>query len=131
MLRPAAGLTLAQARAWYPYPDAVHGFDHIERVYVLCEQIGQREGADMEILLAAALLHDAQGSHPEEGNRKGHHIQSAGFAGDVLSELGWPIGKIKAVQHCIRAHRFRGGEKPASLEAKVLFDADKLEPSVA
>lgn len=127
MLRPAPGLTLARAREWYPSPDAVHGFDHIERVYALCEQIGKREGADMEILLAAALLHDAQGSHPDEGNRKGHHILSAEFAGDVLSGLGWPPGKIRAVQHCIRAHRFRGGEKPSSLEAMVLFDADKLD----
>src|SRR3972149_623224 len=30
-------------------------------------------------------------------------------------------------QHCIRSHRFRGDEHPHSLEAKVLFDADKLD----
>jgi len=57
-------LTLDQARQWYPDVDAVHGFDHIQRVYGLCQRIGAQEGADMEILLAAALLHDSQGSHP-------------------------------------------------------------------
>jgi len=32
------------------------------------------------------------------------------------------------VQHCIRAHRFRDDrEPPATIEAKCLFDADKLD----
>jgi uncharacterized protein len=29
--------------------------------------------------------------------------------------------------HCIRTHRFRGTEKPQSLEAQILFDCDKLD----
>ena len=29
--------------------------------------------------------------------------------------------------HCIAAHRFRRGEAPRTLEARVLFDADKLD----
>lgn len=127
MRRQASGLTIDQARGWYPAVDAVHGFGHIQRVHALCRYIGGREGADMEVLLAAALLHDAQGSHPAEGSRKGHHIQSAEFAGEVLLELGWPTDNIGSVQHCIRAHRFRGSEKPSTIEAKVLFDADKLD----
>ncbi|MGH2626409.1 MAG: HD domain-containing protein, partial [Anaerolineales bacterium] len=31
------------------------------------------------------------------------------------------------VLHCIRAHRYRGREAPQTLEARVLFDADKLD----
>jgi uncharacterized protein len=43
-------------------------------------------------------------------------------------EEGWPAEKIAAVQHCIRAHRFRDDrEPPATIEAQVLFDADKLD----
>lgn len=122
-------LTLEQARQWYPAFDAVHGFDHIERVYALCQQIGEKEGADMEILLAAALLHDSQGSHPQKGQRNEHHLRSAEFADTILSEQGWAPERIQAVQHCIRAHRYRRGEgeAPQTLEAKVLFDADKLD----
>jgi uncharacterized protein len=45
----------------------------------------------------------------------------------VLSDEGWPNGRIEAVQHCIRAHRFRGDEAPQSLEAQILFDSDKLD----
>ena len=120
-------LPLEQARAWYPEDDAVHGWGHIQRVYALCQQIGEAEGADMQTLLAAALLHDAQGSHPDENARDDHHLRSAQFAGDVLAEMGWPLACVAAVQHCIRAHRFRGEEAPRSLEAQVLFDADKLD----
>ncbi len=120
-------LTLEKARAWYPEYDAVHGFEHIERVYKLCEKICPLERADMEILLAAALLHDTSGSHPGEGNRNDHHLRSAEFAEAVLLKEGWEPDKIHAVQHCIRAHRFRKDESPQTIEAKVLFDADKLD----
>ena len=120
-------LTLQDARAWYPEHDDVHGFGHIERVYRLCQKIGQVEGADMEILLTAALLHDAQGSHPGGNSRDDHHLRSADFAGEVLSGMGWHAEKIALVQHCIRAHRYRKEDIPESLEAKVLFDADKLD----
>ena len=52
---------------------------------------------------------------------------SAALAAEVLAREGWPLERIEAVMHCIRAHRFRGAERPASLEAQVLFDADKLD----
>ncbi len=121
-------LTFEKARQWYPAFDAVHGFDHIERVYGLCKQIGEKEGADMEILLSAALLHDSKGSNPQKGERNNHHIKSAEFANEVLAAEEWSAERIQAVQHCIRAHRYRRGEeKPETLEAKVLFDSDKLD----
>jgi uncharacterized protein len=120
-------ITLESAREWYPAFDAVHGFDHIERVYRLCEKIGPPEGADMEILLTAALLHDVTDSHPDGVGRKNHHLRSAEFAEAVLSKDKWKPERIKAVLHCIRAHRFRKGEEPLTIEAKVLFDADKLD----
>ena len=120
-------LTLGNARDWYDVNDPVHGFGHIERVYSLCQQIGQAEGADMDILLTAALLHDARGSHPGKGSRNDHHLRSAEFAGEILIKSEWRADRINAVQHCIRAHRFRKEELPESLEAKVLFDADKLD----
>jgi uncharacterized protein len=120
-------LTLNSARAWYPDYDAVHGFDHIKRVYALCERIGPHENADMEILRAAALLHDASGSHPGDGKRADHHIRSAAFAGSILAEEGWDVASIEAVKHCILTHRFRKNDPPTTIEAKVLFDADKLD----
>jgi uncharacterized protein len=123
-------LNLERARSWYPDSDPVHGFDHIQRVYAMAERLARAEGADLEIVRAAALLHDAEGSATAGGDegRLDHHQASASFARQILLEEGWPPERIKAVEHCIRAHRFRDhSEEPQTLEAKVLFDADKLD----
>jgi uncharacterized protein len=119
--------TIEQARAWYPEYDPVHGFDHILRVLHMAEYIAKAEGADLEIVRAAALLHDASGAETGGEKRSEHQHHSAEFAKEILRAEGWPPERIAAVQHCIRAHRFRGHEAPQSLEAKVLFDADKLD----
>jgi uncharacterized protein len=122
--------TLSQAGAWYPQVDPVHGFDHVQRVFEMATRIAKAEGADLEIVQAAALLHDVQGGETEGGEtgRSAHHLESATFAGAILEEEGWPAERIEAVQHCIRAHRYRSAaERPQTLEAQVLFDADKLD----
>jgi uncharacterized protein len=118
---------LEQARAWYPEHDPVHGFDHVQRVLALAERLGAQLGADLEILQAAALLHDAAGAAPLSKGRAAHEHSSAEFARAVLEQEGWPSQRIELVLHCIRAHRYRGEEQPNSVEAKVLFDADKLD----
>ncbi|MGH2620514.1 MAG: HD domain-containing protein [Anaerolineales bacterium] len=119
--------TLEQARAWYPGQDPVHGFDHVERVLALVQKLGAELGADLEILQAAALLHDAAGAAPLSKGRAAHEHSSAEFAQAVLEQEGWPPARIEPALHCIRAHRYRGAEEPISLEAQVLFDADKLD----
>jgi uncharacterized protein len=123
-------LEIEEAREWYRDADPVHDFDHVLRVFRIAERLAEAEGAHLEIVRAAALLHDSQGSSPSiEGEaRAEHHIASAEFARKVLTQKGWPDHQIKSVQHCILAHRFRGDENaPETLEARVLFDADKLD----
>ncbi len=123
--------TIEDARSWYPSSDPVHGFDHVLRVCHLAERLAQAEGADLEIVRAAVLLHDAvRGSESVAGiqSRSDHHTVSADFAQKVLDAEGWSSDRIKEVQHCIRAHRFRDdSERPETREAKVVFDADKLD----
>jgi uncharacterized protein len=96
----------------------------------MAERLALVEGADVEIVHAAALLHDAEGSATAGGEigRSNHHHASSEFARQILEAENWPPERIVAVQHCIRAHRFRdNSEPPQSLEAKILFDADKLD----
>lgn len=117
-------LTIEQARTWYP-DDPVHGFDHVMRVYRMAEHLAEIEGADLEIVRAAALLHDAHINHT---GREDHQHASANFARQVLLSENWGEQAISAVEHCIRAHRFRDQrESPDSLEAQILYDADKLD----
>ncbi len=120
--------SMEQARAWYDAEDPVHGWDHVLRVYRMAEQLVRETGADAAIVRAAALLHDAADAAPgEENQRSEHELASAHFAEGVLSSEGWPRQRVEQVLHCIRAHRFRSSEKPETLEARVLFDADKLD----
>ncbi|HLA98590.1 MAG TPA: HD domain-containing protein [Anaerolineales bacterium] len=128
-------LSLENARSWYSASDPVHGFDHVARVYQMAVRLAQIEGADIEIVKAAALLHDAGIEADRESaaklppeTRASHHHAAAEFAKTVLGEEGWSEERIAAVQHCIRSHRFRDeSEHPQTLEAKILFDADKLD----
>ncbi|HMK08162.1 MAG TPA: HD domain-containing protein [Anaerolineales bacterium] len=120
--------TIDQARAWYPAQDPVHGFDHVLRVLHMAEKIGSEVGADLEILRAAALLHDASGAAPGPGGgRATHEMASADFAANQLRREGWSEDRIDRVTHCIRSHRYRSAEAPTTLEARVLYDADKLD----
>lgn len=121
-------ISIEEAQVWYSDYDPVHGLDHVMRVLGLALKLGEELGADLEILQAAAWLHDAHGAHPGQGeSRLSHEQASAAFAEEVLKAKDWNEARIQAVQHCIRAHRFRGSEQPQSLEAQVLFDADKLD----
>lgn len=105
-----------------------HGPDHTERVFQNAMAIGRRMGARLDILAPAALLHDIGRS--EEHRSKGEichaHVGSE-MAEKILEELGYNEEDRAEICCCIRAHRFRNGVKPESLEAKILFDADKLD----
>ncbi len=117
--------TIEEARAYYPDDDPVHGFSHVLRVYKLCEIIADAESANLKIVRAAAIFHDVDG---DVDVREGHHLAAASFAEQTLREEGWERGEIEAVTHCIRTHRFRNHEEqPETLEAQVLFDADKID----
>jgi uncharacterized protein len=106
-----------------------HGWDHAERVWNLCRHIGDAEGADLEILRPAAYLHDI--GRPDEkasGGEVCHATAGAARARVILQENGYDGDQIDRIVHCIASHRFRrNGEQPATLEARVLFDADKLD----
>jgi len=106
-----------------------HGWDHAERVWRLCEHIGTREGADLHVLELAAFLHDiGRAQEKASGGRICHARAGAERARKILEEEGVPPETVERVIHCIASHRFRGeNSRPRSLEARVLFDADKLD----
>ena len=105
-----------------------HDWDHTLRVYRLCQRIGKKEGVDMTVLLAASLLHDIGRSCQDAANGAVcHAAEGARLAQPLLQQLSLAQRQIENILHCIRAHRFRGSQMPETAEAKVLFDADKLD----
>ncbi|MFQ5611440.1 MAG: HD domain-containing protein [Anaerolineae bacterium] len=123
-------LTIAEARRLYQEAggdlDTAHDFDHVLRVLANAERIGRAEGANMAVLRAATLLHDIGRA---EQARRGldHAVEGARRARQVLHDQ--PAEFVEAVCHAIAAHRFRNadGVRPQTLEAKILYDADKLD----
>ena len=105
-----------------------HGPDHSERVLGTAMTMGRQMGAQLILLAPAALLHDI--GRKEESRSQGricHAQRGAELAAPLLQELGYAATDIAAICHCIRAHRFRGATRPETLEARILFDADKLD----
>jgi uncharacterized protein len=121
-------ITIDFARTLYDDRDPVHDFDHVLRVLALARRIGQAEGADMDVVETAVLLHDIQRAE-EHDHQVDHALSAAAYARDILSQLDPPPPAefVDAVAHAIAAHRFRNAVAPETLEAKVVFDADKLD----
>jgi uncharacterized protein len=107
---------------------ASHDWDHTLRVLRLCEHIGPAERADMDVLRVAAVLHDI--GRPQQDACRGsvcHAVHGAVLAEPIVAMLAFSPEQKDNVLHCIRTHRFRGMHAPETIEAKVLFDADKLD----
>jgi len=107
--------------------EGTHGFSHVERVFNLCLHIGREEGADLEVLALAALLHDVARPLESAGKVEDHAAEGARIARRFLRSIGYPEEKVEEVAHAIEAHRFSRGPEPRTLEAKILSDADKLD----
>ncbi len=117
-----------EAQGFFRRARGSHDWDHTERVLKLCLRIGKREGADLDVLRLAALLHDiGRAEEDRSSGRVCHGRAGAALAGKLLRERGLDPGLVREVVHCIRTHRFRRRAVPKTLEAKVLFDADKLD----
>lgn len=108
--------------------DRAHDRGHVYRVlYTALDLAGQEQGVELNVLIAACLLHDiARGEqaadpavcHARAGAEKARAFLLAGGFSPVFA------GRVAG---CIRTHRYRSSDPPQSIEAKILFDADKLD----
>ena len=117
-----------QARQILDDADGSHDWEHTLRVHRLCSRIGPKEGADMVVLESAAYLHDI--GRPVQDASRGavcHAVKGAQMAEELIASL--PLAKARKanIVHCVRCHRFREHAQPETIEARVLFDADKLD----
>jgi len=110
--------------------DAGHDFNHVMRVYNLCLKLTKgTKNIDLKVLELAALLHDIGGAGElkDKTGKVCHAKLSAKMAQNILRNFDYSQDKINKIIHCILAHRYRTGVKPKTKEAKILFDADKLD----
>ena len=107
--------------------DPAHDFQHIIRVYKNAEFIGQKEGADIDILLPAALLHDLVVYPKGSAKTSKSADDSADMAERWLRSYRYPREKIDRISYCIRTHSYSKRLDPSTLEGKILQDADRLD----
>ena len=117
-----------EAKKYFEGASGCHDWSHIERVNKIALAIGKKEGADLTILRVAALLHDIGRKEEMENHGLFCHAEKGGeMAREILKKYKIKDDLIDKIVHCIKTHRFRGGNIPESIEAKILFDADKLD----
>lgn len=97
-------------------------WEHVKSVVVLAKKLADLTGADEDVVVAAAWLHDIRKDtkemHPQEG---------AKFAREFLPETSFPPEKIERVAQAIQDHMGLWRDEPlTNLESQVLWDADKL-----
>jgi len=104
-----------------------HDFLHVARVAAVASLVAEAEGADVRVAVAAAWLHEHVNlpkDHPDSA-------RSGDLCADAVAPLlvteGFARPFVEAVTACIRDHAFSKRVVPASLEAKVLQDADRLD----
>jgi uncharacterized protein len=116
--------TLAEAERRFGTRNPVFNYrwEHVLAVHTLALRLARLTGADADVVEAAVWLHDIAKDtgtdHPQEG---------ADFARAFLPVTDFPPEKIEPVAEAIAAHMGLWLDEPLStLEAQVLWDADKL-----
>ncbi len=98
-------------------------YDHIKAVVENAELLAKRYGADTEIAVIAAWLHDIA-SITDYCYYEKHHIYGAEMAEEILRMFDYEEEKIKRVQGCILNHRGSIKSKRETLEEICVADAD-------
>lgn len=100
-----------------------HDFYHTLRVYRLAARIAQEEGADMETVQLAALLHDVDDHKLSPDTAEGQQ-RAAGF----LRSRGMHEERIREICGIISQISFsRNRGRPTTLEGMCVQDADRLD----
>lgn len=112
--------------------DSAHDKEHIYRVlFNALEIAGTESGVDYDVLIGACLLHDIGRKEQFENPALCHAAVGSEKAYRFLTEHGFDEEYAGRVRDCIKAHRFRSCNPPDGIEAKILFDADKLDATGA
>ena len=108
--------------------ESAHDKEHIYRVlYNALEIARDEENVDYEILITACLLHDIGRKEQLEDPALCHAQVGGEKAYGFLRSNGFDEVFAANVRDCIVSHRFRKENLPQTPEAKILFDADKLD----
>lgn len=112
--------------------DPSHDLGHALRVLSNAEYIVRFEGGDLEVIIPAALFHDAANYQKDDPRAKYAPEESIRVVRKILERLSdYHREKIARVEKVIIEHSYSNGIKPESLDSKIMQDADRLEATGA
>ncbi len=107
--------------------DGAHDLSHALRVARNAESLATEEGADVEVCVAAALLHDLVYLPKNHPNSPQTAVLGAAEARAWCRDTPELAQRGEAIVEAIATHSFSGGALPTTPEGAVLQDADRLE----
>ncbi len=118
------------------YADSLPAHDafHAKRVRDVSLRLAEHhpDSVDRGVLASAAWLHDIGRPLERVGEIDDHGEWAATETTALLEREGVASDRIAAVEHCLRSHSIRAtSPDPETTEAKLLFDADKLDATGA
>jgi uncharacterized protein len=111
----------------YNNGDPGHDFAHICRVVELVKKLGRDEGANLEVLIAAAYLHDIVNLPKDHTKRSQASELAATRSRKILQDIGYDEELIEKNCVVVLEHSYALGKKPSSIESSILQDADRLD----
>jgi uncharacterized protein len=100
-----------------------HSYAHVDRVVKIAAILAEKEQADMELVQAAALLHDIGRAVGEPHNETG-----ARLAGQILKHsTNYPQERIEKIVKTVLHHPIVFRDRLETLEEKIVWDADKID----
>lgn len=112
--------------------DSAHDKAHIYRVlYNALDIAATEQNVDYDVLICACLLHDIGRKEQFENPKLCHAMIGGDRAYRFLIDHHFEDSFAEKVKHCIQTHRYRQNNPPQSLEAKILFDSDKIDATGA
>lgn len=108
--------------------DSAHDSEHIYRVLYSALDIARtEEHVDYDVLISSCLLHDIGRKEQFEHPKLCHARVGGDKAYQFLTDNHFSDEFAEKVRACIQTHSYRKDHLPQSVEAKILFDADKID----
>jgi len=113
--------------------DSSHDYFHLLRVALMSLRFSETSQSktpvklDLEVLIAAALMHDVINVPKNSPDRKKASTLCAAWAKPLLEELEFSKEQVKLICEAIEDHSFSRGATPRSFLGECLQDADRLE----
>jgi uncharacterized protein len=105
-----------------PLDGTAHSYEHVARVIKIALLLAKKEKANVELVQAAAILHDVGRSIGQPHNETG-----AKLAFEILNSLRVPPQKAQKIARIVLLHHMDSTDKLNSIEEKIVWDADKID----